>query len=371
MDAGPGKPFPASNVADTMSERPTNTKLSAEEIADPTAASRKEDHIELAFRSQVDGMRLDHRFFYEPLLAPHPLPGSLPPIKFGDKNMLAPLWVSSMTGGTEKAYVINQNLAQACAEFGLGMGLGSCRPLLYGQERLRDFDIRPVTGDEVPLFANLGVAQIEDLIDADRLPEIRQMVDLLRADGLIIHVNPLQEWLQPEGDRFRMAPIEVIRAVLSGLPGLPVIVKEVGQGMGPDSLRALLQLPLLALDTAANGGTNFSKLELYRSDELSRHAFEPVTLLGHAALEMVNTVNDIAAEGDGAQVQCANLIISGGLQNFLDGYYLTERAALPAIYGQASAFLRYAREDYATLKRYVLTQIRGLELARAYLRLRP
>jgi isopentenyl-diphosphate delta-isomerase len=68
------------------------------------------------------------------------------------------------------------------------------------------------------------------------------------------------------------------------------------------------------------------------------------------------------------QVQCKNLIVSGGLQNFLDGYYLTEMSALPAVYGQASAFLRYSREDYATLKRYVLTQVRGLELARAYLR---
>lgn len=359
-----------------MSERPTTTNTSPEETADPTAASRKEDHIELAFRSQVDGMRLDDRFFYEPLLAAHPAPGSLPALTFGAKTMRAPLWVSSMTGGTEKAYVINQNLAQACAEFGLGMGLGSCRPLLYGRERLRDFDIRPVTGDEVPLYANLGVAQIEELIEADRLPEIRQMVDLLRADGLIIHVNPLQEWLQPEGDRFKMAPIEVVRTVLSGLPGLPVIVKEVGQGMGPASLRALLELPLLALDTAANGGTNFSKLELYRSDELARRAYEPVTLLGHSAREMVEVVNGICADGEGpgsyqGRVQCDNLIISGGLQNFLDGYYLTERAALPAIYGQASAFLRYAREDYATLKRYVLTQIRGLELARAYLRLRP
>lgn len=336
---------------------------------DPTAASRKEDHIELAFRSQVDRMALDARFDYEPLLAAHPAPGSLPETTFGAKVLRAPLWVSSMTGGTEKAYVINQNLGRACAEFGLGMGLGSCRPLLYGNERLRDFDIRPVTGNEVPLYANLGVAQVEELLEEGRMQEIQQMVDALRVDGLIIHVNPLQEAMQPEGDRFRATPLSVIKATLDALPTLPLIVKAVGQGMGPASMRALLQLPLLAVDTAANGGTNFAKLELLRSDELLRRAYEPVVNLGHSAEEMVLMANEYI-NGARPQVQCENLIASGGVQNFLDGYYLMKRSELPAIYGQASAFLRYAREDYTTLQRYVNTQLRGLELAYAYLRVR-
>ncbi len=349
---------------------------------DPTAASRKEDHIELAFRSQVDAMALDGRFYYEPLLAAHPVPGSLPAVAFGEKQMKAPLWVSSMTGGTEKAYTINQNLARACNEFGLGMGLGSCRPLLSGRERLKDFDIRPITGDEVPLYANLGVAQIQELFDAGREQEMRQMCDLLRADGLIIHVNPLQEAMQPEGDVFTESPLATVKATLAALPGLPIIVKEVGQGMGPQSLAQLLRMPLLAIDTAANGGTNFSKLELLRSDDARREAFTPIVNVGHSAAEMVGWVNDIMekersqapkeplreAEVASAQVQCKHLIISGGLRTFLDGYYLTEKSKLPAIYGQASAFLKYARGDYATLQRYVAAQIRGLELAKAYLR---
>ncbi|MEO0734531.1 MAG: isopentenyl-diphosphate delta-isomerase, partial [Bacteroidota bacterium] len=337
---------------------------------DPTAASRKEDHIELAFRSQVDGLGLDPRFDYEPLLAAHPAAGSLPVFTFGDKTMRAPLWVSSMTGGTEKAYVINQNLGRACAEFGLGMGLGSCRPLLYGHDRLRDFDVRPLTGDTIPLFANLGVAQIQDLLDEDRASELRDMVIALRADGLIIHVNPFQEAMQPEGDRFRVSPLETIEATLATLPDVPLIVKEVGQGMGPRSLAALLALPLLAVDTAAGGGTNFSKLELFRGDDLSREAYGPLVAAGHTAAEMVEMINTIVANEEGAQPQvpCKNLVISGGIKTFLDGYYLTERSVLPAVYGQASAFLRHARGDYAELQRYVSLQIRGLELARAYLR---
>ena len=346
---------------------------------DPTAASRKEDHIELAFRSQVDRIALDDRFDYEPMLAAHPVPGSLPVFDFGGKKMRAPLWVSSMTGGTEKAYVINQNLGRACAEFGLGMGLGSCRPLLYGHERLRDFDIRPVTGDEVPLYANLGNAQVQELFDDGREQELQQMIDALRVDGLIIHVNPLQEAMQPEGDRFTVSPLATVKATLAAFPNLPIIVKAVGQGMGPASIRSLLELPLLAIDTAANGGTNFAKLELLRSDELLRKAYEPVVNLGHSAEEMVIMANAVVAE-QGARSQelarteskvlCQNLIASGGVRNFLDGYYLTQKSELPAIYAQASAFLRYAREDYATLQRYVNTQLRGLELAYAYLRVR-
>ena len=338
---------------------------------DPTAASRKEDHIELAFRSQVDKMALDERFYYEPLLAAHPEPGSLPQVDFGAKKMKAPLWVSSMTGGTEKAYTINQNLARACNEFGLGMGLGSCRPLLSGTERLKDFDIRPLAGEDVPLYANLGVAQIQELFAAGREQEMRQMCDLLRVDGLIVHVNPLQEAMQPEGDFFTESPLTTIKATLAALPGLPIIVKEVGQGMGPESLAQLLRLPLLAVDTAANGGTNFSKLELLRSDDARREAFSPIVNVGHSTSEMVGWVNDILAdENEEArpQVQCEHLIISGGLRTFLDGYYLTEKSKLPAIYGQASAFLKYARADYATLQSYVGAQIRGLELAKAYLR---
>ena len=335
--------------------------------SDPTAPGRKEDHIELAFRSQVDRLHLDERFDYEPLLAAHPQEGSLPKLSWDGKTLDAPLWVSSMTGGTEKAFAINHNLARAAGEFGIGMGLGSCRSLLYDDHRFKDFNVRPVAGDDAVLFANLGVAQVQSLLDDGDAAMITQLVSSLELDGLIVHVNPLQEWLQPEGDRFAAPPLATITDLLEALPKLPLIVKEVGQGMGPASLQALLRLPLLALDTAANGGTNFAKLELFRSDDLAREAYGGLTQVGHGATEMVRQINGLL-RSETVPVACQNLIISGGVQGFLDGYYLTELAGLPAVYGQASAFLRYARVDYASLRRYVTSQLRGLELARAYLR---
>ena len=335
---------------------------------DNVAASRKKDHIELAFQSQIDNGTLDQRFYYEPLMAAHPSISDLPSINFLGKKMKAPLWISSMTGGTKEALTINHNLAKACGEFGLGMGLGSCRALLYSDDRLKDFDLRPIMGNDCPFFANLGVAQLEELIEKNSLHLASDMVAKLQADGLIIHVNPFQEWLQPEGDHFKMAPITIIHKCLEFFD-FPIIVKEVGQGMGPKSLEALMKLPLAAIDFAASGGTNFAMLELLRASEKERKHYLPLAHQGHSAEEMVEFVNDRSTILQD-KIKCHDYIISGGVQNFLDGYYLTNSLNQNAVYGQASAFLKHARGSYDELRTYVKAQLEGLAIANAYLTLR-
>ena len=102
---------------------------------DEQLASRKEDHIELAFRSRVESNQMDKRFRYEPLFSGHPKPGDVAQVFMGFQFQY-PVWVSSMTGGTEKAKKINENLARLCADFQLGMGLGSCRSLLDSDARM-------------------------------------------------------------------------------------------------------------------------------------------------------------------------------------------------------------------------------------------
>lgn len=335
---------------------------------DPTAASRKRDHIELAFRSQVERNELDHRFYYEPILSAHPQRGSLKPFLFLGKTFRVPMWVSSMTGGTEWAHTINHNLARACRDFGMGMGLGSCRSLLYSDETLPDFDVRSEMGDEQPLYANLGIAQVEQLIEKGELYRIDNLIDKLQANGLIIHVNPMQEWLQPEGDRFEKPPLQTISSFLEKKQ-LRVIVKEVGQGMGYESLKALFQLPLEAIDFAANGGTNFAKLELLRSDATKQQIFSQLANVGHSAEEMVLFTNQLIEEL-GEKMQCKQVIISGGIPHFLDGYYLVNKIELPAVYGQASGFLKHARGTYEALYEYVDAQVQGLELANAFLKIK-
>jgi len=328
-------------------------------------SKRKKDHIDLAFNSRTGLPEQDIRFNYEPLLAGHS-DKPLEPFKFLGKEVRNPMWVSSMTGGTGDARHINQNLAKACNEFGFGMGLGSCRPLLESDEFFEDFNLRPVIGDDLPFYANLGIAQLEEMVQKKETAKITDLVERLKADGLIIHVNPLQEWLQPEGDHFSKPPIDTIAAVID-LTGLSIIVKEVGQGMGPESLRALMKLPVLAIEFGAYGGTNFAKLELHRSDESKRSYYEPISKIGHNAFEMVEFINQISKEEG---IRDKDLIVSGGITSFIDGYYLVRRSELTAVYGQASSFLRHAKESYDQLQEYIKYQINGLKLAESYFRLK-
>ncbi|NJL74942.1 MAG: type 2 isopentenyl-diphosphate Delta-isomerase [Saprospiraceae bacterium] len=335
---------------------------------DPTAETRKKDHIEMALRAQIASGEWSERFYYEPMLSAHPQQGESTPIQFAGKMLQTPIWVSSMTGGTAMAFTINQNLARACRDFGMGMGLGSCRSLLFGNERLQDFDVRAIMGDEVPLFANLGIAQVEQLMLKQEWWRITALIEKLQADGLIIHVNPMQEWLQPEGDQITIPPVETIAAALEQL-STKIIVKEVGQGMGYHSLKALFQLPLEAIDFAAMGGTNFAKLELMRSAEQHQTTYEDLAYIGHNAYEMVEMTNAVLAEL-GEKVCCTQVIISGGVRHFLDGYYLMNKLHTHCVYAQASGFLRHAMGDYEDLYQYVTSQVKGLALARAFLKVR-
>lgn len=326
---------------------------------DPTAEQRKKDHIDLAMASQVT--QVDDRFYYEPLLSGHPKEG-IASSEFLNKKFTLPIWISSMTGGTEWAKTINQNLAKACQEFGLGMGLGSCRSLLYNDDRIEDFAVRALIGNQ-PLFANLGIAQLEEIVERKNYQVIKDLVGKLEADGLIIHVNPLQEGMQPEGDIISRAPIDTIKSILDNTD-FPIIVKEVGQGMGYQSLKALLQLPLAAVDFAAHGGTNFTKLELQRSED--RESLSMLANVGHTALDMIYMVNKLQ-DNLGSKLACNQIIISGGVKNFLDGYYYMNKLKMPAIYGQAGAFLKHARGEYHELQKFVLSQKKGLEMAYAFL----
>ena len=328
---------------------------------------RKKEHLELAMKSQTSLLINDDRFDYEPMLSAHPI-DILKPFDFAGKRMKVPIWISSMTGGSEYSGTINRNLARACNEFGMGMGLGSCRALLENGDFYDHFNLREIIGDYSPFFANLGIFQIEKYVMNNKTDRIIELVEKLRADGLIVHVNPLQEWLQPEGDKITVPPIETIKSLLSKT-SLKIIVKEVGQGFGPESIRELLKLPVEAIELAAYGGTNFAKVELQRSNLLRQKLLEPLSLIGNNADHIIDEINKFA-ESHNSALKCKSIIISGGVKNFLDGYYLMQKCSLDSVYGQASAFLEYAREDYDQLKEFIQLQIEGLKLATSYLKLR-
>ena len=186
----------------------------------------------------------------------------------------------------------------------------------------------------------------------------------LECDGIIVHINPLQEWYQPGGDLLGRSPFKILQDFLSRFQ-LPVVVKEVGQGMGPQSLKALMELPLAAIELAAFGGTNFSHIEYERSPSLGARPRDLI-YVGHGAQEMIHWINQM--EGD---IQCQQFIISGGIQSFLDGHYFMEKLRYPGLYGQASSFLKQATQSQKALNDYVDSQIMGLKMARSFLRVRP
>ncbi len=336
------------------------------QLVDQGNMDRKSDHINLAIQSQTSVNELDSRFFYEPMISAFPK-GDPDPILFAGKKMKVPIWVSSMTGGHALSGTINRNLARACNEFGLGMGLGSCRMLLTDNSLFDDFNVRPIIGDNYPLFANLGIAQVEEILAKKKTDDLRRLVDKLKADGLIIHVNPLQEWIQPEGNIIQHPPVETIEKLLE-ITDFQLIVKEVGQGFGPKSIRRLMQLPLAAIEFGAFGGTNFSKIENSRTSPVQILKYKPFVNVGVTANEMVDIINNMALEGN--QFACNQLIISGGIRNYLDGFYLTQKSIIPAIYAQASLFLKYSRGHYSELQQFVADQIEGYKMAKSFLTLK-
>jgi len=322
--------------------------------------SRKKDHINLAYQAQLFEQEVSQLFHYEPMLASNELE-ELEKTSFLNKKLHLPLWVSSMTGGTKEAQNINRNLAKACHEFGMGMGLGSCRPLLESKNRLEEFDVRDIIGEDLPLMANLGIAQVEELLDKQAVDKVIELISSLKADGLMLHVNPLQELMQPEGDVYKRPPIDTIQELLEQV-NFPVFVKEVGQGMGPKSLDALLETNIAGIEFGALGGTNFSLIELMRSDDLLMEHMNDFASTGHTASEMVEFLNDFPL----SLVNEKEFIISGGMKP-LTGFYLKQQFQVPSIIGMAFQFLKYAREDYSQLHRYVSLVKRSLQIAQKFL----
>jgi isopentenyl-diphosphate delta-isomerase len=220
--------------------------------------ARKDAHLELAAREEslhasgtgLRAFRLRHRA----------LPGrDLAEVDLGTAflgaQLRAPLLVSAMTGGTERAARVNALLAVAAEDHGLAMGLGSGRALLEDEDLLPTF----LTGARPPLLlANLGAVQLRRGLgpaDAERL------VDLLGADGLVLHLNPVQEAVQPGGDTASGGLDELIAGVVERLAPRPVVVKEVGFGLDPRDVALLVAVGVAAIDVAGAGGTNWATVE--------------------------------------------------------------------------------------------------------------
>lgn len=229
---------------------------------DTQISKRKFEHIKINLQEDVQsgistGLE-DYRFVHQalPQIALNDI--DLSQSLFG-KPQKVPVLVSSMTGGTEEAAQLNRVLATAAQEVGLAMGVGSQRAAIKNPDLANAFQIRQYAPD-ILLFANLGAVQLNYGYGS---VECRQAVDMIEADALILHLNPLQEALQPEGDSNFANLVEKIAEIKRSL-SVPVIVKEVGWGISEQAARLLLDAGVDAIDVAGAGGTSWSQVEMHR-----------------------------------------------------------------------------------------------------------
>ena len=190
--------------------------------------TRKADHIRINLEEDVrSGLTtgLEHYRFIHQALPEVNLKDVDLHLSLFNRSLHAPILISSMTGGTEEAAIINQTLAQAAQETGVAMGLGSQRVALEHPETSSTFQVRQFAPD-ILLFANLGAVQLNYSYGIDQCKKAIEMID---ADGLILHLNALQEAVQPEGDTLFEGLLKKIEAICRALP-VPVIAKEVGWG---------------------------------------------------------------------------------------------------------------------------------------------
>ncbi len=227
---------------------------------------RKTDHIRINLRKDVSfpGLRTGferYQFVHQalPELDIDTLDTSC---TFLGKALAAPLLISSMTGGTEEAAHINEHLAVAAQARGIAMGVGSQRVAIEDAKTVYSFQVRSVAPD-VFLLANLGAVQLNK---GYSIEQVQWVVDMIGADALILHLNPLQEAIQMNGDTDWRGLLAKIEAVCRALP-VPVIAKEVGWGIAPATARRLADAGVQAIDVAGAGGTSWSEVERHRTQD--------------------------------------------------------------------------------------------------------
>jgi isopentenyl-diphosphate delta-isomerase len=297
-------------------------------------SSRKKDHVELCVGSDVSFRRkrtgleeyeLEHNALPELDLAEIDTS-----VEFLGRRCSMPLLISSMTGGYDEAERINRELGEVCQAIGIPMGVGSQRQALQDDRYLESFRVARRAAPSVPIFGNLGGAEIAR--DA-AIDDIRRLVEMIEADAFAIHLNPLQELMQPEGN-------PSFRGVLAGIERLarelevPLIVKEVGAGLSAGVVERLLDAGVRHIDVAGAGGTSWSGVELMRRGE---EQIDPFWDWG------IPTADAVIAARPLCERAGATLIASGGLGG---GHDIAVAIALGAqMTGSARILLRALVEE--------------------------
>lgn len=308
---------------------------------------RKAEHLRLALE---DSVQLERTFFRRYRFEHRALPEiDLRRVdastEFLGRTLQAPLLVSCMTGGAEEAERINRNLAAAAEARGVAMGVGSQRAAVEDPLLEATFDVRD-EAPTVPLLANLGAVQLNYGYGVE---ECRRAVEMIDADALVFHLNPLQEAIQPEGDRNFADLLPQIAAVADELE-VPVVAKEIGCGISGETARGLADAGVEIVDVAGLGGTSWSRIEGRRSRDTSLGE-----LFADWGIPTPRAIRDVAA------VDGLTVIGSGGVRSGVD---VAKALALGAdVVGMASPFLEPATEGTEQVMETIDGIVRELRIA--------
>jgi isopentenyl-diphosphate delta-isomerase len=293
--------------------------------------SRKTDHIRINLEEDVrSGLTtgLERFRFLHQALPELDLEGIDLSAELFGRKLKAPILISSMTGGTEEAGAINHTLAEAAQEMGIAMGLGSQRAAIEHSETTSTFQVRDVAPD-ILLFANLGAIQLNYGYGVD---ECKKAVEMVEADALYLHLNALQEAVQPEGDTNFSGLLAKIEGVCRSLE-VPVIAKEVGWGISGETAQQLANVGIAAIDVAGAGGTSWTQVEMYRAENPTQARLAAAFLdWGIPTAESIQQVHQVLPD--------IPIFASGGIRTGLD---IAKSLALGAtIGGMAGPFLKAA-----------------------------
>ena len=296
--------------------------------------ARKSDHIRINLEEDVrSGQKtgLERYHFIHQALPEIDLDDIDLSLRLFSHTIKAPLLISSMTGGTPEAATINRTLATAAQETGIAMGIGSQRAAVDHPELTSTFKVRQEAPD-ILLFANLGAVQLNYGYGLD---ECQRAVDMIEADALILHLNPLQEAVQPEGDTRFSGLLDKIETISRVLP-VPVIAKEVGWGFSQRAARQLANAGVAAIDVAGAGGTSWTQVEMHRAQN-ERQARLAAAFIDWG-IPTAESILHIHAAAPGMII-----FASGGLR---DGTDIAKSIALGAtLGGMAGPYLKAATQS--------------------------
>jgi len=298
---------------------------------DTDIKERKLDHIKINLEKDVrSGLTsgLENYSFVHEALPELDLDRVDTSLSLFNKKLDAPILISSMTGGTEEAEMINLRLAEAAQAVGIAMGVGSQRAAIEHRDQVKTFQVRRIAPD-ILLFANLGAVQLNYKYGID---ECRQAVDMIQADAFILHLNPMQEAVQKGGDTNFSGLARKIEAICNKIE-VPVIAKEVGWGISARTAKLLADCGVSAIDVAGAGGTSWSQVEMHRApDEFTRELAATFVGWGIPTVESILNVKKTVPD--------MPIFASGGLKDGLD---IAKCIALGAtLGGMAGNFLKAA-----------------------------